>query len=127
MHSKKVGGRMAQERTSMRKIREVLRLHFEAQISQAKIAGVAKLSRSTVQQYIMRFMAAGLSWPIDLRDDDLERRLFPVDKGKNNRPEPDYLYYLRRSGSRMPLWLYCGKNTKNSIRAVISTVIFVIY
>ena len=84
---------MAQERTSMRKIREVLRLHFEVQISQAKIASVAKISRSTVQQYIMRFMAAGLSWPLDLRDDDdLERRLFPVDKGKNNRPEPDYLY-----------------------------------
>ncbi len=36
---------MAQERTSMRKIREVLRLHFEAQISQAKIAGVAKLNQ----------------------------------------------------------------------------------
>jgi len=83
---------MAQERTSMRKIKEVLRLHFEAQISQAKISSVAKISRSTVQQYIMRFMAAGLNWPIDLRDDELERRLFPVDKGKNNRPEPDYLY-----------------------------------
>ncbi|MFZ2397088.1 MAG: IS21 family transposase, partial [Smithella sp.] len=83
---------MAQERTSMRKIKEVLRLHFEAQISQAKISSVVKLSRSTVQQYIMRFMAAGLSWPTELRDDELERRLFPVDKGENNRPEPDYLY-----------------------------------
>ena len=83
---------MAQERTSMRKIREVLRLHFEAQISQAKISSVAKISRSTVQQYIMRFMAAGLNWPLDLRDDELERRLFPVDKGENNRPEPNYLY-----------------------------------
>ena len=92
MNSKKVGGRMAQERTSMRKIREVLRLHFEAQISQTKISSVAKISRSTVQQYIMRFMAAGLSWPLDLCDDDLGRRLFPVDKGKNNRPAPDYLY-----------------------------------
>jgi hypothetical protein len=59
---------MAQERTSMRKIKEVLRLHFEARISQAKISSVAKISRYTVQQYIMRFMAAGLSWPLDLRD-----------------------------------------------------------
>ena len=37
---------MAQERTSMRKIREVLRLHFEALISNAKIASVAKISRT---------------------------------------------------------------------------------
>ena len=83
---------MAQERTSMRKIKEVLRLHFEARISQTKISSIAKLSRSTVQQYIMRFMAAGLSWPLDLRDDELERRLFSGNQGKNNRPEPDYLY-----------------------------------
>ena len=83
---------MAQERTSMRKIKEVLRLHFEACISQAKISNVVKISRYTVQQYIMRFTAAGLSWPLDLRDDELERRLFFGNKGKNNRPEPDYLY-----------------------------------
>ena len=83
---------MAQERTSMRKIKEVLRLHFETCISQAKISNVVKISRYTVQQYIMRFTAAGLSWPLDLLDDELERKLFSVNKGKNNRPEPDYLY-----------------------------------
>jgi len=83
---------MANKRITMRKIREVLRLHFEVRISKTNIYSVAKISRSTVQQYIMRFMAAGLSWPLDLRDDELERRLFPGNKGKNNRPEPDYLY-----------------------------------
>ena len=83
---------MAQERTSMRKIKEVLRLHFEACISQTKISSVVKISRYTVQQYIMRFTAAGLSWPLDMRDDELERRLFFCNKGKNNRSEPDYLY-----------------------------------
>ena len=83
---------MPQKRISMRKIREVLRLHFEARISQAKIAGVFRISRSTVHQYIIRFMAADLSWPLDLRDDELERRLFSSNRGKNNHPEPDYLY-----------------------------------
>ena len=74
---------MAQERTSMRKIKEVLRLHFEACISQTKISSVANLSRSTVQQYIMRFAAAGLNWPLDLPDDELERRLFSGNERKN--------------------------------------------
>ena len=83
---------MAQERTSMRKIKEVLRLHFEVCLSQTKIASIARISRYTVQQYIMRFTAAGLNWPSDLRDDDLERRLFSSNIGKNDRPEPDYLY-----------------------------------
>lgn len=86
---------MAQERISMRKIKEVLRLHFEAKISQAKISAVAKISRYTVQQYIIRFIAAGLSWPADLSDGDLERKLFPVNRAKNNRPEPDYLSLLQ--------------------------------
>jgi transposase len=90
--SKKVGGSMAQERTSMRKIKEVLRLHFEACLSQAKIASVARISRYKVQQYIMRYTAAGLNWPLDLRDDELERRLFSSNIDRNNRPEPDYLY-----------------------------------
>jgi transposase len=95
MNSKKVGGNMAQKRISMRKIREVLRLHFEARISQAKIAGVVRISRYTVHQYIMRFTAADLSWPLYLRDDELERKLFSDNIGKSNRPEPDYLYLLQ--------------------------------
>lgn len=86
---------MAQGRISMRKIKEVLRLHFEAGISQTKISDIANISRFTVQQYIMRFTAAGLSWPLDLSDDDLERRLFPRNKGKNNRREPDYCWLLQ--------------------------------
>jgi DNA-binding transcriptional regulator LsrR (DeoR family) len=52
---------MAQERISMRKIKEVLRLHYEAGLSQANIARVSSISRYTVQQYIMRFTAAGLN------------------------------------------------------------------
>ena len=53
---------MAQERISMRKINEVLRLHFEAKVSQTKIASSVGISRHTVQQYLMRAIAAGLTW-----------------------------------------------------------------
>lgn len=86
---------MAQERISMRKIKEVLRLHFEAKISQKKISDVTGISRCTVQQYIMKFTAAGLSWPLDLSNDDLERKLFSGNKSKNNRQAPDYLNLLQ--------------------------------
>lgn len=86
---------MAQERISMRKIKEVLRLHFEAKISQARISAIAKVSRYTIQQYIIRFTAAGLNWPVSLADDELERRLFSgKSKSTTKRPEPDYLNLL---------------------------------
>jgi transposase len=87
---------MAQERISMRKIREVLRLHYEAGISQTKISEIVHISRYAVQQYIIRFIAAGLSWPSDISNDDLERKLFPDRNNKTDkrRPEPDYLNLL---------------------------------
>jgi len=81
----------------MRKIKEILRLHYEVKISQAKISSIANISRFTVQQYIMRFTAAGLSWPLplELSDDELERKLFPGNKIANKRPEPEYSYLLQ--------------------------------
>lgn len=41
---------MAQQRLSMRKVREVLRLKFEAYLSERQIAAIVGCSRSTVQQ-----------------------------------------------------------------------------
>lgn len=88
---------MAQERISMRKIKEVLRLHYEAGLSQAKIAKVNHISRYTVQQYIMRFSAAGLNWPLDesISDMSLEGKLFPGKHDKSNRHALDYGYLLK--------------------------------
>jgi DNA-binding transcriptional regulator LsrR (DeoR family) len=87
---------MAQERISMRKIKEVLRLHYEARLSQANIAKVSNISRYTVQQYIMRFTAAGLSWPLseNINDTVLESKLFPARLEKSNRPALDYGYIV---------------------------------
>ena len=90
---------MAQERISMRKIKEVLRLHYEAGLSQANIAKVNHISRCAVQQYIMRFTAAGLSWPLseDTSDTALESKLFPRKSDKSHRPALDYGYLLPES------------------------------
>ena len=70
---------MSQERLSMRKIREILRLKWECQLSQRTIARSCRISRSTVSEYVRRAEAAGLSWPLpeSLSEEELYRLLFP--------------------------------------------------
>jgi len=64
------------ERLSMRKIRECLRLRCEAGLSSRQIAASLQVSRSSVGEYMRRFAAAGLSWPLPaaLSDTELERK-----------------------------------------------------
>jgi transposase len=73
---------MAQERLSMRKIREVLRLKYETGLSNRAIARACHVSNSTVGEYLARTREAGLVWPLatDLREDDLYQQLFPEEK-----------------------------------------------
>jgi transposase len=63
----------------MRQIKEVLRLHHEAHLSERQIAHGLRVSRSTVQRYLERAAAANLVWPLpeSLDDTQLERLLFP--------------------------------------------------
>ena len=70
---------MAQERLSMRKIREIMRLHYEKELSQRAVAQACRVSHSTVKEYVTRAAAAGLKWPLpeDLSEDELYRRLYP--------------------------------------------------
>ena len=70
---------MAQERLSMRKIREVLRLRFAAGLSARRIALSIDAARSTVSEVLQRASAAGLTWPLpwNLDDAQLEARLYP--------------------------------------------------
>lgn len=70
---------MATTRVSMRTIREVLRLCWGMQMSQAKAAAACGLARSTVADYLNRARVAGLGWPLaaDLDDSRLESLLFP--------------------------------------------------
>ena len=70
---------MPRERTSMRKIREILRLKWSAQLSNRAIAKSCAIARSTVAECLERATDAGLSWPLPDRLDDtaLEQRLYP--------------------------------------------------
>jgi transposase len=78
----------------MRKIEEVLRLHFECRLSTRAIGRSLGLGRSTVNEYVRRARAAGLGWPLPggLNEVELERRLFPVppSPGRAVRPEPNW-------------------------------------
>ena len=68
---------MAQERLTMRKIKEILRLKYEAGLSNRAIAGACKISNSTVGEYLRRAEAAGIGWPLgELSEDELYQKLF---------------------------------------------------
>jgi transposase len=79
------------KRVSMRKTREVLRLHFDLKLGQRQIARSANISQSTVHDYLGRFTAAGLSWPLptEMSEAQLETALFPAALGKGHEPESD--------------------------------------
>jgi transposase len=63
----------------MRKIKEVLRLKFEAGLSHERIAAAVGVSKGAVSNYVQRAAQAGLSAPLspDLDDAALEALLFP--------------------------------------------------
>jgi transposase len=85
---------MAQERLTMRKIREVLRLKWECSLSNRAIARSCSISHSTVGEYVRRAEEAGLSWPLpeDLDEDRLFDLLFPKPPDPESRvtPCPDW-------------------------------------
>lgn len=102
---------MAQPRITMRKLKELLRLHFDSPLTQRAIARSLGLSNSTIHDYLLRFRGSGLSWPLseDMDDQTLEDRLFATNcVAKKGLDVPDWAYLhreLRRPGvTRALLW-----------------------
>jgi len=101
---------MTARRLSMRKIKEVLRLHFEKGFSTRQIAKSLDISRSTIREYLDRVKQAGLGWPLpsELDEATLEHRLFPsshaVAQEKRQMPPPEYFHQeLKRKGVTLQL------------------------
>lgn len=84
---------MPQERLTMRKIREILRLKWECGLSNRVISRSCSVSHSTVSQYVKRAKAAGLAWPLadELDEDELYELMFPRTKQDEQQtiPYPD--------------------------------------
>lgn len=104
---------MPQPRTTMRKTREIIRLHFECGLSGRKVAKSVNLSAGKTSDIIRRAKAAGLTWPLESRfndDSTLEDILYPelVPEPEPYRPVPDWdetCRELRRKGvTRELLW-----------------------
>lgn len=97
----------------MRKVLEVLRLAYEHGRSQREIAASLVLSQSTVSDYLRRFRASGLAWPLpaELSEPALEAQLFarPAQPAASARPLPDWPTVhreLKRKGVTLQLlWL----------------------
>jgi transposase len=93
----------------MRTIKEILRLRWEAGLSQREIAVSCRLGRSTVRDYLLRAQAAGLRWPLpeEMDEEALEQLLFPLPAASSHRrPEPDWATIhqeLRRKGVTLAL------------------------
>ena len=79
----------------MRKIREILRLHYEQKLGQRQIARSTNVSQSTVHEYLAKAHTAGLGWPLGPEWDEvrLEAALFPPSAPASKparRPLPDF-------------------------------------
>ena len=86
---------MSKKRISMRKIKEVLRLKFEAGLTYDAISRSCNIGHTTVGEYLKRAQESGLRWPIpeDMDDNLLEKLLYPQSPNKDTeRPLPDWNY-----------------------------------
>jgi transposase len=89
----------------MRKIKEVLRLHFDHQQSARQIAKSCDIARSTVKEYLDRIQKAEIPWPLppEWNDAALENRLFPpvvlIPPEKRQMPSMEYLHQERKKKS----------------------------
>ena len=86
---------MPAERTTMRQVREVLRLKFVGGVPIREIARRIGVAASTVRVTLKRFQTTSLSWPLpeELTDVALEARLFPdagTKQGRRRQVEPDW-------------------------------------
>lgn len=94
----------------MRKIKEILRLHFEQKLGQRQIARSINASQSTVHDYLARMKEAGLSWPLDPDWDEarIEQALFPPGQAparSSKRQQPDFAHFRAQLAEHRDLTL----------------------
>ena len=104
---------MPTQRLSMRRIKQLLTMHFGAGASTRAIGRELGIAPSTVREYLGRATAAGIGWPLaaDVTDESLVARLFVnagVRAGARFHAEPDWpalVRELKRPGvNLLVLW-----------------------
>ncbi|AWF01351.1 TPA: IS21 family transposase [Pseudomonas aeruginosa] len=80
----------------MRKIRDALVYSIDQRLSSRKVGQIIGIHPSTVCNYLDRFKASGLAWPLseELDDAALEKKLFPSDvvRGHASEGDVDFAY-----------------------------------
>ena len=101
---------MAKERLSMRKIREILRLKYECNLTDRQIAKSCLVARSTVANYLSKTKSAGLKWPIpeNFSDTDIYNLMYKSRGNrsgiKRNMPPMEYIHNeLKKKGVTLQL------------------------
>jgi transposase len=102
---------MPTQRLSMRRIKQLLALHFGAGASSRAIGRELGIVPSTVREYLGRVAAVGIGWPLaaDVTDESLMARLFVnagVRAGARFHAETDWSALareLKRPGDGGPL------------------------
>jgi transposase len=100
---------MPNNRIAMRQIRQTLRLHLEAGLSYAQVAGAIGIGKGTVGKIMLLARAAGVDWAVaqTLCDEELEARLYrPAVPRCSRQLEPDYAgihQELKRAGVTLQL------------------------
>lgn len=109
---------MPRKRTAMRKVRDILRLKFDAGLSYRDIGNCLSLGSSTVSEVVTRFTSSELSWPLpdDMSDSKLETFLYPAKAARRNKRLPDFIQMreeLKRKGmTKLLLWQeYCQEDS----------------
>ena len=74
----------------MSKIRDILRLKNETDLSLREIAKCVEVGKSTVGDIISRAEKASLSWPVEMNDVQLTAAIYPPTESKNEQIEPDF-------------------------------------
>ena len=95
-------------RIPMRQFIEIMRLKYEAKLSNQKVALAAGVSKGAVSKYLHLAAARGVTWPLPDGTDEaqLERLLFPATEKPSRFAKPDYFQVhqeLKRKGVTLQL------------------------
>lgn len=103
---------MSTKKVSMIKLREILRLKYEAKLSVRQIGSCLSLSIGVISKYVQRADAAGFGWPLpdDVSEQVLRAKLQPrrMSTASPDLTEPDFdvmASELKQKGmTRQLLW-----------------------
>ena len=103
---------MQPKKVTVLKLKDILRLHYDAHLTQRQIARSQKLSVGVISKYLTRARLAGIEWPLstEMSDDQLLSILQPKRNGAATAQlaEPDFadmsMELSRKGMTRQLLW-----------------------